>query len=616
MRRGNIVEKAGDGRSVDRRLENEKGVENQKIKTGLCGFYRGVITVFGLSILLFLTSVNAVNTCYLAADEVETTFFVKDSAAGNVAVCMILAAILFLCQRSVRLQRWVRRLDAEARYYRLIRNLILGVILILGFLWVWKVRLGSGADQELILQAVKEFRNGDYSTFAGDGYLARCRHQLGLTLVMLILSYPFGDQLEFGYQILNVFWLVLVYYEMLRLCELAGMKAVRRLAVAASGILFFPLILYCSFVYGNLAGLALSLAAISAAADHVHTGKIGQMIKCAGYMAAAVLVRQNSMIFFIGIVIYVIFCILAAEEKKNRVKRMLFLLVLIAAVTAVNRIPVVFFRQATKEALDQGESPLSYVVMGLGESSLAPGWFNHYNYLSYLESGGVTAVQSELAKEEIRIRLRYFEEHKGDAVRHFLMKNASIWSNPTFQAFWIPHTRPFLQEPGEWYYRWFGTEGEKILSKYLDRVWFLILSGAFLHFVFGIGGKREKEKSVRCLDEGILIMIFVGGFLFHVFWEAKAQYTISYAVLLIPYAVSGYGALTEKMIKLSEVLRRKRSAKEIGEQREKILAEMLLIFLLLAVTAALRFRAHCLTEDSVQTTKAQSVLDCERKRQQ
>ena len=48
----------------------------------------------------------------------------------------------------------------------------------------------------------------------------------------------------------------------------------------------------------------------------------------------------------------------------------------------------------------------------------------------------------------------------------------------------------------------------------------------------------------------VLAMIFIGGFVFHMFWEAKCQYTISYFVLLIPFAAAGYEATAERLVLL------------------------------------------------------------------
>ena len=46
----------------------------------------------------------------------------------------------------------------------------------------------------------------------------------------------------------------------------------------------------------------------------------------------------------------------------------------------------------------------------------------------------------------------------------------------------------------------------------------------------------------------LLPTIFIGGFSFHLFWEAKSQYTITYFVLLIPYCAKGLMDMTNEMI--------------------------------------------------------------------
>ena len=48
-------------------------------------------------------------------------------------------------------------------------------------------------------------------------------------------------------------------------------------------------------------------------------------------------------------------------------------------------------------------------------------------------------------------------------------------------------------------------------------------------------------------DKLIFILVFIGGFLFHIIWEAKCQYTITYFILLIPYSVKGYDLITKKI---------------------------------------------------------------------
>lgn len=67
------------------------------------------------------------------------------------------------------------------------------------------------------------------------------------------------------------------------------------------------------------------------------------------------------------------------------------------------------------------------------------------------------------------------------------------------------------------------------LLNYLH-IW-LIFGAALLIF----SGKEELSPEML-----LLMTVFVGGFVFHTFWEAKGQYTLPYFVLLIPLAVQGY----------------------------------------------------------------------------
>ncbi len=81
----------------------------------------------------------------------------------------------------------------------------------------------------------------------------------------------------------------------------------------------------------------------------------------------------------------------------------------------------------------------------------------------------------------------------------------------------------------------------------------------FIIFVGPSGcGKSTTLRMVAGLEEissGELFLpvIFIGGFLFHFFWEAKGQYTLPYCVALLPYGVCGYEKLAAK---LQEVLER------------------------------------------------------------
>ena len=53
----------------------------------------------------------------------------------------------------------------------------------------------------------------------------------------------------------------------------------------------------------------------------------------------------------------------------------------------------------------------------------------------------------------------------------------------------------------------------------------------------------------------LLIIVFVGGFLFHILWEAKSRYIISYILILIPFAsvcIENWKEEKEKIKKIQE----------------------------------------------------------------
>ena len=69
----------------------------------------------------------------------------------------------------------------------------------------------------------------------------------------------------------------------------------------------------------------------------------------------------------------------------------------------------------------------------------------------------------------------------------------------------------------------------------------------------------QNRKNIS-LDIIFLITIFIGGFSFHILWEAKSRYIIPYIVVLIPVA-----SMTIKNIKIKSLKKIK-----IGKKRGKV----------------------------------------------
>ena len=160
--------------------------------------------------------------------------------------------------------------------------------------------------------------------------------------------------------------------------------------------------------------------------------------------------------------------------------------------------------------------------MGLQENAeLYDGWYNHYNNLSYEKAAFDPNIQAIMSKEQIKNRFSYFMDHPNEGLRFFSGKNASQWNNPTFQGDWINYEigdeeQAFDISHARWVDYFLSEPGAYRLSQVMNCLQSVILLGAFLFFTSA--EKRDCPYLCFCL-------IFLGGFVFHTFWEAKAQYT-------------------------------------------------------------------------------------------
>ena len=149
------------------------------------------------------------------------------------------------------------------------------------------------------------------------------------------------------------------------------------------------------------------------------------------------------------------------------------------------------------------------------EAPRGNGWYN--------ESIGEPALKDpDGIKDEyanrIKERLEYFSQNLGYTFDFYAMKLASMWSENTYAAIWYNKSSendPLenLIEPLTFY--------QKVL---------LILSCVCAIIVLIQNRKNLTPELIY------LLLIFMGGFAFHILWEAKSRYIIPYIVVLIPIA--------------------------------------------------------------------------------
>lgn len=179
--------------------------------------------------------------------------------------------------------------------------------------------------------------------------------------------------------------------------------------------------------------------------------------------------------------------------------------------------------------------------MGLQTGEFAEGWNNFYNRDVYWDNDCDIEKAAELSRASIKESIDNFLKNPKYCAKFFYNKICSEWMNPSFDAF-NEIQRITVQNPNTWIHysvpaRWFlhRSPGKSldathfILNEYLRIYELAVFAGTILYLII------RRLHVTDCF----FIIVFIGGFMFHIFWEAACQYMLPYFVLLIPYGIVG-----------------------------------------------------------------------------
>lgn len=201
----------------------------------------------------------------------------------------------------------------------------------------------------------------------------------------------------------------------------------------------------------------------------------------------------------------------------------------------------------------RGIPSIAWVAMGLQDNGeTGPGWYNNYIVDVYEDSQYDSSITKSVAQEDIEKSLKYLTGDISAGMTFFYRKIASEWNEPTFQSLWINNKlRNRAEDMPQCVQNFFDGQNEasKVYTLVYESFLFLLWAGIII-FLYS----ERKNENITNL---IWMIIFIGGFLFHLFWEAKGQYTLIYVWLCIPYGVRGYYLLCHCV--RSRILTRTRS---------------------------------------------------------
>lgn len=400
--------------------------------------------------------------------------------------------------------------------------------------FVLSVGLLPRADSALVIEAAKRFAAGDFSPLEGE-YFSRVSYQLGICLPLegLARLLP-GLDLNLLMQALNC---VISAALMALLCGLAGGLSGDARTSGAAALLylaFVPMLLFNMFVYGVLPMLLLCVLAMRCFARCARTGERRFGVLYALLIGAAAALKPNAMIVMLALLI----C--AAVHALQRKDGFLLLCAALSAVLCfalpAGVIRLYELRAGVTLAPDTGM--LLRLAMGMQDSMIAAGWYN-----GVIEEYWPLSVTPEMEKaaalEMLAARLREFAANPAGAWAFFKEKCLTQWAEPSYDILWYGAVCGKSGRFNGLAHAIFrdGSPVRALLAGYMN----IFQQAAYVLALIGTCG-MIKEKRIEAVQLMLPVTV-LGGFLYHMLFEAKSQYIYPYMLLLLPLAAAGMDLL-------------------------------------------------------------------------
>lgn len=540
------------------------------------GFY-GFALRFVQAVTLVLTGVLAVCglvwTCYaedMTSQEVLTRL---DNPLVTIAGLALAGGIVYVV--------WRVSAQEPSRIRMRLSIVVYCWIVLLGILLILFGKTVPAADAMSVYSAAESLAAGDTSVIhPTESYLSYYPQQVGLMAFfeVLIRFWNLFSTGQHAYHFIKCLYVVLtcgiVFYQEKTVRVLWRDERAGCLYLVIAG-LNLPFIMYSSFVYGEIP----SFAALSMGLYHLCRMLRGEgtadckaargfpngtshpstrqsllphiILSLLGF-TLAVMLRKNNLIIIIAVVLVVLFEALRQRRGK------LLLYAVLCVILSAGILPCVtkYYELRSGSTLSSGVPAMAYFAMGMQEASRGPGWYNGYNFDTYQAAGLDTETAVEVSREAIAERLAYFSAHPSEAASFYARKFLTQWADGTYAS--RQATLATFGGRSDFFTSLYEGEYSGYFIEYGSWYQNLLYIGAFLYCLWGvIAGHRQRRAGKPdaaataelpadnvtpvspILADYLGLIGVLGGFLFHMIWEANSRYIFLYSLLLMPYAARG-----------------------------------------------------------------------------
>lgn len=451
----------------------------------------------------------------------------------NPVISLIILAfmILLLYLICVLIKRFIREHSNRRIIFVIFAYVMLTIILCL--IWIRINPFCPRADQEHVWNAAVCFAKDIPLDESELLYYDMYPRQKSMALIMSFIPFLFGDSVVV-FKIVNIVSVVTIIL-MIQICynKVSG-KILSTLILGLLLISFLPMLFYCTFIYGTLVSIALSVLSLYGLIKYSESERQTWLVLPVLLLPVAYLFYQATLIYIIAF--FVLFLSISARYKKQS-GWILFLITsacIILLSTGLERLTgSAFDARLGSAGLGDGTTSTAQIVMGLeyGEDMHFPGGHNGTDERLYEENGRDTNKTNE---ESIKLIKEYLGDYiKGERPREFFIKKTEYqWLDPWFSS--LAMSVNDVVSESEMWNDFFEGPFLKGLECYLYGLMLLVYFGALLCQIILI--KRADTGSPISHFPGIY---FIGGFVFQLIWEQKARYCLPYYLALFPATVVG-----------------------------------------------------------------------------
>ena len=496
--------------------------------SGIAVFLEKIALIITLLAFLAVTLAGFFVTCQIEIDRpsenIERVLFLPGNVPVNIMALVILLCLVLLVLRQ-KIEPWMTWAVVGAMVLLVIGG---------GLYWVNNTHAIPYADSASMMEHARWIVLGDWEPIRSSYYLRTFPFQMGYLKYLELFFRAFGvDMAPIILQNVNVFSVAASNLLVIALGKALFQNRKVTFFTAILTLAFVQPIFLTTFLYGNLPGMFF--ANLGLFCGILAIKKHWAFYFPAGIaLALACILKMN---FAIAVIALGIVLVLSAIKGRNWIPA-LAALAIAALVLFAGSLPQKHYEKRAGVSFGEGTPQTAWLVTGFRESSLCSGWYNSYTTTVLMENGYDQEQTKAQIQKDFQERLSIFLSRPRYAAAFFGKKYISQWQEPTYQSVWSSAAGEHRAAPAPAVESIYSGRAGEVLFAYCTHLVHLIYVGFLLGVLRLIKGSNLPALA--------LPLVLLGAALYHLIFEAKAQYVLVYIPLMLPIAAQGLVNLSAK----------------------------------------------------------------------